>query len=101
MVSRPGFTLLKTNNGNALVRFPDRSFHVFLISEVDEAFRRLWANGQSDASNGDSNNPAICLRVSKDGEESVDHMHDDQFYEPKKGFTISFSENQSPESDWV
>jgi hypothetical protein len=42
LVSRPGFTILRSANGNALVMFPDRSFNVYLISDVDEAFRRLF-----------------------------------------------------------
>ncbi len=45
LVSRPGFTILRTANGNALVLFPDRSFRVYIISDVDEAFHRLYDLG--------------------------------------------------------
>jgi hypothetical protein len=43
MVSRPGFTILRTGDeiGTALILFPDRSFRVYFRDDVDEAFRRL------------------------------------------------------------
>ena len=48
MVSHPGFTILRTGDdiGTALILFPDRSFRVYFIRDVDEAFRRLWIAGE-------------------------------------------------------
>ena len=54
MVSQPGFTILRTGNGTALVLFPDRSFRVFFISEVDEAFHRLWSASKKPMPSPDS-----------------------------------------------
>ncbi len=62
MVSCPGFTTLRTGSdiGTALIMFPDRSFRVYFIDDVDEAFRRLCMNrGQSTppiVTHGPSNN---------------------------------------------
>jgi hypothetical protein len=44
MVSNPAFTILRTGTATALILFPDRSFHVFWICDVDEAYDRLWTS---------------------------------------------------------
>jgi hypothetical protein len=70
MVSLPGFTILRTGSdiGTALVMFPDRSFRVYFIDDVDEAFRRLWVAG------GQSIPPTVIHGQSTQGA-STSHSH--------------------------
>ncbi len=46
MTSNPGFTILRTGNGTALVLFPDRQFRVFFTCDIDDAYFRMWTSSK-------------------------------------------------------
>jgi hypothetical protein len=63
LVSNPAFTILRTGTSTALVLFPDRSFRVFWICDVDEAYDRLWTSAHpSFSTQHDKYEAAVALQ---------------------------------------